>query len=824
MILKPLHPNEQSYVWSEGGTFLTDDQHLICGSSVKGYSLRNKRWLDFFVDTIKDIEWDKQAWDNVVLESEMKDLIFELTSGHRINQGLHSKGLNILLSGYTGTGKTFIVKSLAETLRAPLFHITPADVDLDPKNPDLESPFTDILEMCGRWNAILLFDQARPSLDNDDDDESREYSRKSSSLIKYLLLTIIELLDALESHSAALFVTCDANAEDCMDERLQSRFHICLDVPNLNSTARGQIWQKCLESQKNYNFFVDSKELAGWIMNGREIANAVTAAKTLALNGRIEMKHLDRVVSANKKPRPIEFSDDEWCEPPKKEKPKKFIYDSLDGLKDEHKEVVKSDHDDKHDQDLWSAWGSTTKKHKKKVSVEEPIVEILPKEPTTDEVKPIPINEDVWGFGTKKDKKKKDEALIEPAPAPEEPVQIVSDDVKSTPANEELEWWSFATKKDKKKKVEETIIEPVPAPEEPASSAPAEIVGKKENFDWGTWGLNAKDKKKKKAPVEEALTETASTNTVDIIDVPDDNWGVWGFGTKKDKKKKKAVLEEPVIKPVSAIEEPAKTDAPAVTEPQEDDWGTWGGFGIKKDKKKKKNAAVKEPVPAFISNDTPVADDNPSTEPASKNEKLHQKKPKTKKWSQNFTKEEFQAIDDGDGIRMRELGIIKAVVVISSPPPFTSSHTPSKIEALYPPVEYEVFVKEVVEEDDKEEGIDQPYWSCKSDGKDGESTRWKLDGKLPVAHVPKEYRGGPLTQTLASCPAPPSPKVEVETYEWASSSSSSSSGKKGKKCKKVKSSPVFEDAVTEQVEENLYDPASPPVAPPAFPVPRSRLV
>lgn len=198
MVLKPLKnhsTNDESFEESDVSSdedlkatekkvvpALTDDQVMLCGWSVKGYSLRNKRWLDLFVDKIKDIEWDERAWDNVVLDSELKDLVFSLTSGHRRNhKGLQSKGLNILLSGPTGTGKTLTVKSVAEVLQAPLFHVTPADVDLDPKSPDLESPFTDILEMCGRWNAILVFDQqTQGGLDDDqlDDDQGREYSCK----------------------------------------------------------------------------------------------------------------------------------------------------------------------------------------------------------------------------------------------------------------------------------------------------------------------------------------------------------------------------------------------------------------------------------------------------------------------------------------------------------------------------------------------------------------------------------------------------------------------------------------------------------------------
>lgn len=159
---------------------LTKEQLMLCGTSVKGYSLRNKRWLDFFVDSIQDIEWKANAWDDVVLEEDQKDLILSMTDGHcQGHKGLQSDGLNILLSGPTGVGKTFAVESLAEHLRAPLFHVTPADCDLDPKDPDLESPLTDMLEMCSRWNAILLLDEAHKTLDSDDlDDNDSNYSCK----------------------------------------------------------------------------------------------------------------------------------------------------------------------------------------------------------------------------------------------------------------------------------------------------------------------------------------------------------------------------------------------------------------------------------------------------------------------------------------------------------------------------------------------------------------------------------------------------------------------------------------------------------------------
>ncbi|KAL8898749.1 MAG: hypothetical protein Q9207_006549, partial [Kuettlingeria erythrocarpa] len=260
---------------------LSEDQLLLCTSSVKGYSLRNKRWLDLFIDCIEDIEWNDAAWDNVVLEHDLKDLIISMTRGHRQrHRGLQPKGLNILLSGCTGVGKTFAVESVAEALHAPLFHVTPADVDLGAKDPDLQSPFTETLEMCGKWNVILLFDQAQGALDSDplDDDQRREYSRELFPFAPKRTLypdhSFSVLLDALGSHSALFFATWNLDAGDCMDDRLQSRFHVCLQLPWPTRASRAQIWQKCLGSHKDMSFFIDSNALAGWDLNGLEIANA----------------------------------------------------------------------------------------------------------------------------------------------------------------------------------------------------------------------------------------------------------------------------------------------------------------------------------------------------------------------------------------------------------------------------------------------------------------------------------------------------------------------------------------------------------------------
>ncbi|KAI4271660.1 MAG: hypothetical protein LQ337_005856 [Flavoplaca oasis] len=94
---------------------------------------------------------------------------------------------------------------------------------------------------------------------------------------------------------------------------------------------RETIWQKCLESHKDISFFVDCKTLAKWpLMNGRDISNAVTTARTLARDGTLNMGHLERVVPAiqwrtYKPRRPDELYEIVPSSKPKDKKEQKYM-------------------------------------------------------------------------------------------------------------------------------------------------------------------------------------------------------------------------------------------------------------------------------------------------------------------------------------------------------------------------------------------------------------------------------------------------------------------------------------------------------------------
>ena len=97
---------------------LSTDQLLLCSASLKGYSLKNKKWLTFSIGSVSDIVYSETAFENLVLPEDHKELILALAESqvqHRdsfddVIQG-KGKGMIMLLSGPPGVGKTLTAES-----------------------------------------------------------------------------------------------------------------------------------------------------------------------------------------------------------------------------------------------------------------------------------------------------------------------------------------------------------------------------------------------------------------------------------------------------------------------------------------------------------------------------------------------------------------------------------------------------------------------------------------------------------------------------------------------------------------------------------------
>lgn len=94
---------------------------------IKGFNLRTNKRFDLVADRISDVKWNKDAFSKVAINRKDKDLIRALVSNQldsEKNTDLikgKGSGLNLLLHGGPGTGKTLTEESVAEIAEKPLY-------------------------------------------------------------------------------------------------------------------------------------------------------------------------------------------------------------------------------------------------------------------------------------------------------------------------------------------------------------------------------------------------------------------------------------------------------------------------------------------------------------------------------------------------------------------------------------------------------------------------------------------------------------------------------------------------------------------------------
>lgn len=92
---------------------MTEEEFMLCVAYVAGYSLQKKKWGWFKVDSIRDVDFNENAWDSLILRETQKTMLLTLVKVHA-NEGSKfddvikgkGKGLVVLLHGPPGTGKT----------------------------------------------------------------------------------------------------------------------------------------------------------------------------------------------------------------------------------------------------------------------------------------------------------------------------------------------------------------------------------------------------------------------------------------------------------------------------------------------------------------------------------------------------------------------------------------------------------------------------------------------------------------------------------------------------------------------------------------------
>lgn len=260
---------------------MTDEHRLMMNPVVYGFSLGDKMWGSFAVTHLKDVEWNDQVINALVLPQDQKDFVRALVRTHGLsgNGGFDDfvrdkgKGLIGLLAGPPGVGKTLTAEAVAEIARRPLYMLSSGE--LGESSESVQKKLNEVLEITEAWGAVLLLDEADVFLAKRDD----------ANLTRNAITSIF--LRQLEYYQGIMLLT--TNRMDSIDGAFQSRLHFCFEYTELSIAARKQIFRSFLEKIKATGGHVvdvsdeDVRELSKLPLNGRQIKNVMSISQAVAV-------------------------------------------------------------------------------------------------------------------------------------------------------------------------------------------------------------------------------------------------------------------------------------------------------------------------------------------------------------------------------------------------------------------------------------------------------------------------------------------------------------------------------------------------------------
>ncbi|KAI1088335.1 P-loop containing nucleoside triphosphate hydrolase protein [Rostrohypoxylon terebratum] len=280
-----------------------DPNPMHCPPFTLGYSLGRKQWCRFFVDCINDVKWNQNAWDSLMLQEKEKHLLRALISSHaysekpRDSMQQKGKGLVILLHGTPGSGKTLTAETAAEGTRKALVSTSVGELSKGGSfisgSASFEKELKKILRYATIWQAVVLLDEADVFLEARKDVGSTE----RNSLVAVFL-------KELEYFGGIVFLT--TNRVKSFDIAMKSRIHLSLSYTPPMDDIRRRIWLHSLKKvpadDKDSDLDRTVDELEKEELNGREIANAVNTARTLARfdGARLSSSHIKTVLEVRR--------------------------------------------------------------------------------------------------------------------------------------------------------------------------------------------------------------------------------------------------------------------------------------------------------------------------------------------------------------------------------------------------------------------------------------------------------------------------------------------------------------------------------------------
>jgi SpoVK/Ycf46/Vps4 family AAA+-type ATPase len=241
------------------------------------------------------------TWKDIVLPLDQMTLLNEIIDQVKHHQTVFyqwgfdrkvslGKGLNIIFSGPSGTGKTMAAEIIANALSLDLYKI---DLSLVVSKyiGETEKNLGRIFEEAATSNCILFFDEA--------DALFGKRSEVRDSHDRYANIEIGYLLQKMEEHSGMVILA--TNLRKNMDEAFMRRMNFCVDFPFPDEGLREMIWRKIFPEESPLSKDLDYKFLSERLkLAGGNIKNIAVTAAFYAAGGKTEI-NLQHIMLASKR-------------------------------------------------------------------------------------------------------------------------------------------------------------------------------------------------------------------------------------------------------------------------------------------------------------------------------------------------------------------------------------------------------------------------------------------------------------------------------------------------------------------------------------------
>jgi hypothetical protein len=240
------------------------------------------------------------AWDDLILPPATKNQLRSLENWIRFRHVVYGewgydrrvmlgRGLAVLFSGPSGTGKTMAAGILARNLSLDLYRVDLSTV-VSKYIGETEKNLSRIFEVAESANAILFFDEA--------DALFGKRSEVKDAHDRYANIEVSYLLQQMEAYEGMAILA--TNFRENLDQAFARRLYSNIAFPMPQSSDRERIWRHLLPDQVPQSDDIDLAYLAEQFnLSGGSIKNCVLAAAfAAAAEGvPIQMRHLVQAVA-----------------------------------------------------------------------------------------------------------------------------------------------------------------------------------------------------------------------------------------------------------------------------------------------------------------------------------------------------------------------------------------------------------------------------------------------------------------------------------------------------------------------------------------------